>query len=663
MWGRFVAGMTRLEDGVKQPRGRGSRTAVRGCLRTTVVLLVFALTAAAEEPKERSDIWSTPNDSCTVRIRGRVIKEKPEDKDTCKCGVGFFVDDKGNVVTAKHVIERMEGVEIKRVGVPDAGAPDSAVFVDSSQHHDIALLKLKSSCFPPYLCHPVTFADETSPIVSGTHIEIRGWSPRDKNLLITGQLDSIDVEQGLTLNGIQIREIPGPKGRAIPWGCSGSPIFGRGTNVVVGCLTTMITEEYIYDHGKYGLKYTYKPLPKDYRGAYVKQIKLLLSENNVPFEVTHFDPQAAPELNGNPVPKGEERSWFVGMLELILFSIQDLVQAYDQFEDKDTDILIETFLQTSSFMRKISKSDYPLTDPRQKAVFYFIKGLAMKASRRHAFPASRQYFERAVYEDSSFADPRYQLARYHLMCTGDSASAIGHLRRALELDPEDGEALRVLGLYYMLYPEEDSAKTYIERAAAYLPPDDPRIPFYLGLLHDPYWSIVKSMNSWQSDFRQSHGREPGITEVLRKRKELLEGIPRRDDSLKVAMKYYKESMLRNPGYIRPLNAVVWALANEALEDSSSDSLWHAELLGHLSRMSTFVGYGLVDPRSFNTLALGFCAINDCEIACEYWIRSMKGALRDIQLSPGYINDLKRENERVTSMCSCGYKLFQETSSK
>ena len=130
------------------------------------------------------------------------------------------------------------------------------------------------------------------------------------------------------------------------------------------------------------------------------------------------------------------------------FSIEDILQKYVQFEDKDTDILIETHLETSSFFDKISDKNYKLNDEkRQKVVFFFVIGLAMKAIRQHGMEESVQYFERAAYEDSSFADPRYQVALYHLRCIDDSTTAMEHLEKVLDLESETGEILRLLDMY------------------------------------------------------------------------------------------------------------------------------------------------------------------------------------------------------------------------
>jgi len=402
-------------------------------------------------------------------------------------------------------------------------------------------------------------------------------------------------------------------------------------------------------------------------GVHVGRIKNFLRENNISFAPAHFERIELPKHGkfiGNPV-RVEEKSWFIGMLDLIKSSIQDILQGSEQFKGKDADILIETYFETSSFLDKISNTNYTLTDEkRQKAIFCFSKGLAIKVSQPDGIEASRQYFERAVYEDSSFADARYQIALYHLRCTGDSSAAINHLRKALEFEPENREVLRALGIYYLRYPNQDPnhdlAKKYLEKADRLLPKDDPRIPYYLGLLYDPYWSVFNQLADSVKDFRNKLGKKPSFTEVQNWRKAILAGVRRRDDSLKVAIRYYEESMSRHPGYIRPLNAIIWDFTNEVIEYPNSDSFHNAmgeKLPKYLKKMSNFVGYGLVDPRFFNTLALAFSAINDCPNSCEYWRRSME-TMAKIELSPDNKDDLMRENERVSVTCSCSFELFE-----
>jgi tetratricopeptide (TPR) repeat protein len=122
----------------------------------------------------------------------------------------------------------------------------------------------------------------------------------------------------------------------------------------------------------------------------------------------------------------------------------------------------------------------------------------MKASYWDGIKDSRQYFERVVYEDSSFVDSLYQIALYHLRCSDDSAEALKHPEKALELEPENREVLRLIRIYYLHHPKDYLAKLHLEKAKRCLPENDPRIPFYFGILYDPYWSSVKEVDRWVS---------------------------------------------------------------------------------------------------------------------------------------------------------------------
>ena len=592
-------------------------------------------------PKTATGVFRPPNDSCIVRIQGLLVRA-----DTLKRGVGFFVNDVGHIVTARHVVDSLKGIELKLVGGRGRAVPDSAESPMYSQKYDIAVIKHKSSRSPSYRYHLVKLAPSASPIVAGTPVEVLTFNHNDALERILCEMES-DKKGGWRLNG--------PKCGFVE-GCSGSPVFA-GDGTALGSLTAVrVCVDTIYK-GREREEYTYY----DYQFEERSHIKDFLLTNSVLYDTADIGTQGSvldTRKQGNPVTI-EERSWFIGMLDLIKSSLEDVLQNYDQFRGRDTDILIDTYFETSSFLDKMTNESYLLSNgKRRQAIFFFIKGLAIKASHQRSIEASRQYFERAVYEDSFFADARYQIALYHLRCTGDTAVIIKHLRKALELEPENGEVLRVLGMYYLQCREAILARKFFEKARPFLREDDPRIPFYFGVSYDPYWSIVAQLYDWISNFPQVYKREPIFWEVQNKRQELLNKIPNRDKRLKSAIAYYKESLSLRPAYIRPLNAIIWDIANEALENSLSDSLRIVELQQYLNRMSTFVGYGLVDPRSFNTLALGYTALNDCKNACKYWLESMK-AMKDIQLSSAYESDLKRENERVSTMCACTYELFEQ----
>ena len=201
------------------------------------------------------------------------------------------------------------------------------------------------------------------------------------------------------------------------------------------------------------------------------------SESNMQTGSPHHD---------NPHPE-EHICEHIGMLNLILSSIEDVLWRYTQFEGRfDSDMLLETYFEALSFENKLRQSQRERSTARQNAEFFFIKGLATKASRPRGGEISVEYFHRALLEDSTFAEPRYQIALYHMRFTGDSTKIIHQIAKGVEYDPNNGELLRTLGMFYLSYNECDSARVYLTKAGEYLSEDDPRIPFYMGLTFDPY---------------------------------------------------------------------------------------------------------------------------------------------------------------------------------
>jgi tetratricopeptide (TPR) repeat protein len=575
-----------------------------------------------------------------IRVQGKVIGF-----DTLRSGVGFFVDTLGNIVTAGHNLANTENDSVISCWDAIPLKQRSADRKGLNVRYDLGLLKTKLLKNDPWT--PVIFADDSTFYDYRTKVWIQTYDYEDScPRPIEGWISNIKQH----LLHIEYKE-----GAELTEGCSGSPVYAAGPNLVIGSITT---------GALVGPEKKKKALT-----AYAieaKYVKEFLDQEGVKFEQRHGQTLTL-DIPSSERTEEEKKIGFTSKLDLIKSMMQDVVTKYDQFEEKlDTDVLFETLLETESFAQKISSKEYKIKDSRREnAISFYIKGLGMKAARQKGIDASIEYFERSAYEDSTFPEARYQMALYHIRCTDDTITALRHLRSALRYEPENGEVLRVLAMYYLHYPMNDSAEVYVEKAAnsLYLKEKDPRIEFYRGLCLDPYWKIVPEMAKWGVDFKKKHEREPTSHEIGRQRQSFLQqavGEPiTRDSLLNKAIEDYQRSWdLSGKRYIRPLNMIVWVITNELLDYSPTDTSKSLQLRKNLHDMEMFVDFGLVDPRFFNTLALGEAAVytvlknqQDRKMSCLYMQRSEE-SLRGMHLSPTYESDVKRENERVREICDC-----------
>jgi len=303
-------------------------------------------------------------------------------------------------------------------------------------------------------------------------------------------------------------------------------------------------------------------------------------------------------------------------------------------------------LEASSFETKLINADYDRTTERENAEFFFIKGLAMKATRKSGFEAGVEYFSRAAYEDSTFPDPHYQIALYHLRCTGEREKIIEHINKGLAYDPDNGELLRTCGMYFLNYNENDSTRVYLVRAAQYLGPNDSRIPFYMGLTFDPYWKMIRPLGEGTDQFIKREGQRPAFPEIQQYKKEFLLQIPKVEDNINTAFSFFESTRSLHPGDIKPLNSSVWIPTNDILRGVSTFEQNPAK---NRQQLEQFVGYGLVDPRSSDILSYGCAALRDCKAAREY-LEMSKEATETIRLSPRYGRDLNLVNQNVAIPC-------------
>jgi tetratricopeptide (TPR) repeat protein len=611
---------------------------------SSIVVLAITSNLGAESPKDTTRLGPPANKGATVCIHGKTSKT-----DEYKIGLGFFVNENGYIVTAKHVVIGTRKLFVVPLCI-DNGERKEAKLIATSPTHDIAIIRIDPKGLPSPKCFPVAFPEDSTLILRGSQVEIQGWDcSKQEEIWTLGHILKIFGKDSIEVGAYPV----------VKKGFSGSPMFFKGTDILIGCQSTANQVELEVAGGIVEIRFLAGP----YGAVHVKSIQEFLDKNEIPYQRRHFDAQTSPGMpkyRGNPI-KMDERSWFIGMLELIQYSIKDAVNKFDLFEAKDLDILVETALEASSLWRKLIDTTYQLDDSRQTALFFFIKGLAAKISGPDGFKASRQYFERALYEDSGFADARYQVASYHIRCTGDTLSAWQHLAEAMKSDSSNGELLRTVVLYYLHIGNMSLAEKYLRKAETLLGKDDPRIPFYFALVHDPYWLIIWPMDQWAKQFEKLHDREPDLNEVQDKREELLSCISEKDSMISLTKSYYKESMRREPGYVRPLNSLTWILANEAMNARLSGTIplhLRVELEEALQKMSAFVRYGLFDPRPINTLAMGYAALDDCTNACRYWRKSLEN-MKKLKLSPSYEGDLIRENERVSVTCHCTSELFEE----
>lgn len=219
----------------------------------------------------------TPNESCLVRIEGKVGKSNVKDAGKLKSSSGFFVNRKGDILIPAHEIKELEQISITPYGSDTSFGVDAIPF-HVSQNFDVAVGKTESSFSTFYDPHRVIFTDDTSPIDIGINIEIPIWCNKSKIVWISGQIDLIWGQDSLLI------KIIGGDSAWVKEGCSGSPIFIQGTNLVIGSLSSEVATTYREPN------YTYTPLPK-YRAVYVKRIKDLLEEKEVFFLQRHYEGQ------------------------------------------------------------------------------------------------------------------------------------------------------------------------------------------------------------------------------------------------------------------------------------------------------------------------------------------------------------------------------------
>lgn len=638
------------------------RTAFKlSCVITGWALLFIISVAKGDVDKLRTQAPITHYDQYIIVSRCIV-------DGSLRDGTGFIVDDWGKVVTAKHNIASVQESTCNVIVEADSVAINYVCNRSGGQWYwvhnpythakgkDITLIKPDlERPISHYGCQKTRFADEhtVAQVYVGTKVWIPGYD-YEKNLVsaVPGYIYGRDWD-GEVNDTVWKIEATG----LIP-GCSGSPVFLAGTDLLIGCVhRSGIAETETTNSGYVKIKKAKSPFHA-VRGQVIKNF--LQSHCDVTpdegFEVIQVSPTRV-----DPPTEQERKLRFGGMLDLIQSSVLDIINRYSQFEENlDTDVLLQTSYEIESFSKKLQKNDCRILDEnREQAISFFIKGLAMKAARKNGLFAAVEYFERAVHEDPTFADARYQIALYHLNFTGDYKAAIDQLEKAIDLDPDDGEVLRVLGMYYLYNPVADSAKHFLDRALKpeALGANDPRIQFYLGVYYDPYWAIIKELKKWDSDFTNERGRRPNCHEYQLKRDSLLHNMRYKADNFEKAISYYRRSRELAPGYIRPLNALVWDLANEELDahypihSSTQDTSRHIELKQNLEDLERYVGYGLVDARTFNTIAIGYVALDDCDLAMEY-ISKSEHILNESHFSPQYRFDLLRENERIERICFC-----------
>jgi tetratricopeptide (TPR) repeat protein len=575
-------------------------------------------------------------------------------------GNGFVVDDFGKTFTVRHNIaysrKKCNAVEVRFIGDGSLrGSPFWASKPRTCKNgKDLALLEPECNIdIRKHGCEKVTFLDDSSRVYSTTRVWVTGYDfDRGKMSAIPGYISACAWIKKL---GDKVLYIQPDAGYTLNRGFSGSPVFFENTGLVIGCLQafndvdTVITElgqkKEILNPPYYAIR---REVIKDFLRNQAK-LEVQEEEKTIVSTPTPIDPD-----------REEEQKWrFSGMMDLIQSSILDIINRYRQFEEKlDTDVLLETWWEIESFSNKLRNDNYKIQNQsREQAISFFIKGLAMKATRQRGLLAAVEYFERAIEEDSTFPDAMYQMALYHFRYTGDLAETMHHLRRALEFEPENGEVLRTMGMYYLYSPKADSAKYYLDRAQEILGGEDPRLAFYSGIYYDPYWSIIKELVKSDSIFEAQNKRRPNHLEYQDMRDSLLAKISDMAEKLDSAVHYYETSRRAAPGYIRPLNALIWDLGNEILRsqvlpsfDSAQDSIMRKRLNDNLSDLLKFVGFGLVDVRTFNTIALGYLALDDCASAMEY-VQKSRDELERSPLSPQYLFDLLRENERIETICA------------
>ena len=566
------------------------------------------------------------------------------DTDSTKIGNGFVVNDSGYIITTKHLVYRMkEPFKVR----PMCGKPQfnfyNAKLVDTCEMHDCAVIKITKPTFDPRVCPPCSLADDSTLFFPGTDVEIRAYdclASEDLDALITGNIMS------MTQNNIRVHD------GGFQTGYSGSPLFIRGSRVVIGCILTggqIYKPKIKFDDKEFlvpEVSWTQQLPP--YHAVPVNIIKDFLDKNKINFYEGHWQSQLDAPYRGNPHPNEKLRQEHLNQINLILNSTKSLLSEYSQYEDKnDADILLEIFWETSLFRQQLANSPSTLNTARLKSERYFIEGMLKKLANAKGIEAGIEDFSRAAYEDSTFPEPGYQIALYHLNCTGDTATVIEEIMRGLKSDGRNGQLLLALAMYHLEYGCPDSAKDYVIRAREHLYEDDPRVPFYMGLSTDPYSLIDKPMRTWITEFKEKQNRIPTVPEIQKQKEKLLQKNPKWEENIIQALEFFDESRRLAQGYTKPLRSAVLIRANEVLRGNSGHESELSELLSDMEKLRE---NHLKDPDFLNIMAFGYAALRVCNTAYQYSQMSRNNSETFIRLCHKRKLDLLDKNKYVERIC-------------
>ena len=522
-------------------------------------------------------------------------------------GSGFLVSKEGHILTAWHVVQSVSKIVVELAHRNTSFEAESLEYIPDK---DIALLKISPSPGDIPDIPPLTFV-----------------CPINRRLEKMRVIGLFRCTSKIDRSGVRCKRITVANDTTIfldlgklDKGSSGSPIMIEDLGYIVGFVKSGFAQRIINtETGELDTIWVgpHRLVITDFFIDLLRRYQVPIKTISVFRLVAKIPPETPP-----PPPEELTPEELKGMLKIVEFVIENTMKDLDAIFQRKLfiDIVFESSLELASLKKVLMSYEGRLSEGRKKAIYLYLHGLLVKASHAGGAKESHRYFDLAVHEDPSFAEPHYQIAIYLIKHTDRKGEAFDHLLAAKECDPENPEVLRSLAVYYLETEQFDSAEVYLKEAERRLP-GDPRLVHYWGVFFDPYWR--NRMN------------------------------PKADPEK--SKSYFERCKHLAPNYMRPINNQAWVEIKQLETDSLLSRVEIEEIekslgvnLGHLAR---FVQWGIVDPRVINTLSKGYAVLGDHPTACGY-LKLSEEQLEGFDLSPQYLRELKEENKKIKEDCGC-----------